>query len=445
MSTRRLWLVTKLDLQESLRRPFFWFWVIFMGWNAWMVSRGEWLVRSNSTSMGGNLAYVNSEFQIAYVAAIMGFFILSIFVAIAAGAPLIRDAENKVGEVLHSTPLSPGEYVWGKFLGAFGTTLLALAFFVALTILFTHGMPNPERPEAYGPFALRTYVVPILVILVPAALFIAGLAFALSRFTGNLILVFFIPIAGFLFFWGFFWGWNPPDLGQAGRFWASMLDPSGFKWLRWNFLTVDRGISYYNTRPIPWSMAYLLSRLGVALAGLLLVDLSRRHFANRLRTAKGATRRQRKALTEAPADLSAPRPVSEPLGVLGMRSKGHGALSGALAVARFEAKELLSHPPLYVLSAIVVALMSGFFVNQFENEFFTEIFLTSGVAAAASLGFLTANLLLLLTFYTVESLRRETATGAAAVIYASPVRTASLLLGKVLANAVVVFMILLAP
>ena len=441
MSIRRLWLVTRLDLQESLRRPFFWFWLIFMGWNAWMVSRGEWLVRSNSTSMGGNLAFVNSEFQIAYVAAIMGFFVLSIFVAIAAGAPLIRDAENKVGEVLHATPLSPGEYVWGKFLGAFGATLMALAFFVALTILFTHGIPNPERPEAYGPFALRIYVVPILVILLPTALFIAGLAFALSRFTGNLILVFFIPIAGFLFFWGFFWGWNPPGLSQTGRFLAEVLDPSGFKWLRWNFLTVDRGISYYNTQPIQWSAAYLLSRLGVALAGLLLVDLSRRHFANRLKTAKSATRRQRKA---AAAEAPATAPLSEPLGILGMSSKGHGALSGTLAVARFEVKELLSHPPLYVLSAIVVALMTGFFVNQFDNEFFTEIYLTPGAAAAASLGFLTANLLLLLIFYTVESLRRETATGAAAVIYASPVRTTSLLLGKVLANAVVVFMILLA-
>lgn len=442
MSIRRLWLVTRLDLQESLRRPFFWFWVIFMGWNAWMVSRGAWLVRSNSTSMGGNLAYVNSEFQIAYVAAIMGFFVLSIFVAIAAGTPLIRDAENKVGEVLHSTPLTPGEYVWGKFLGAFGSTLLALAFFVALTILFTHGMPNPERPEAYGPFALRIYVVPILIILVPTALFIAGLAFALSRFTGNLILVFFIPIAGFLFFWGFFWGWNPPDLGQTGRFLAEVLDPSGFKWLRWNFLTVDRGITYYNTQPIQWSAAYLLSRLGVALVGLLLVDLSRRHFANRLKTAKKASRWRRKATAaEAPA---APSPVSEPLGVLGMRSKGLGSLSGTLAVARFEVKELFSHPPLYVLSAIIVALMSGFFVNQFENEFFTEIYLTPGVAAANSLGFLTSNLLLLLLFYTVESLRREPATGAAAVIYASPVRTASLLLGKVLANGAVVLAVLLA-
>ena len=41
----------QLDLQDSLRRFFFWFWVIFMAFNAWMVSRGQWLVQSNSTSL----------------------------------------------------------------------------------------------------------------------------------------------------------------------------------------------------------------------------------------------------------------------------------------------------------------------------------------------------------------------------------------------------------
>jgi ABC-2 type transport system permease protein len=440
LSFRRLWLVTQLDLQESLRRPFFWFWAIFMGWNSWMVSRGAWLVQSNSTSLGGNLSYVNSEFQIAYVAAIMGFFVLSFFVAIAAGTPLIRDAENKVGEVLHATPLSPGEYVWGKFLGAFGSTLGVLALFVAMTIAFTHGMPNPERPEAYGPFALRIYVVPILVILVPAALFIAGAAFALGRFSGKPILVFFLPVAGFLFYWGYFWSWNPMDISQTTRFWIQMLDPSGFKWLRQTFLTVDRGIAYYNTRPIEWSKAYLLSRLGIAMVGLLLVDLSRRHFAGRLKTAKKAPRWQRKALAEAPATVRA----SEPLGILGMASRGRGALSGILTVARFEIKELFSSPPLYILSFIVLALMSAFFVSLFENEFQTSIYLTPGTGAAGSYNVLATNLLLLLLFYTVESLRREPATGAAAVIYASPVRTSSLLLGKVLANGVVVLVVLLA-
>ncbi|MES1241306.1 MAG: ABC transporter permease [Acidobacteriota bacterium] len=441
-AVRRLWLVTQLDLRESLRSLFFLFWVAFMAWNAWLVSRGNWFVRSNSTSMGGNLAYVNSEFQIAYVAAMIGFFLLSFsfLAAIAAGTSLIKDDEHKVGEVLHATPLSPGEYVWGKFLGAAGTCLAAVAVFAVLTAVFAHGMPDPERPEAYGPFALRIYLVPILVFLVPAVLFVAGLTFLLGRLSGRPILVFFVPVAFFLFYWFFYWRWNPPELSQTERFWLQMTDPSGFRWLRQNFLTVDRGIAYYNSRPVDYSAAFLLSRLGVALAGLGCVDLARRHFAGRLRTARKASRRAVSA-TPPPA---AKAPTTAPLSVLRMTSRPRGVISGALTVARFELAELFSHPALYILIPIILALVGLFFVNQFGAEFRSPIYLTSGVAAAGSMAILGTALLLLLLFYTVESLRREPMTGASSVVYTTPVRTPSLLLGKMIANGAIVAVTLLA-
>ncbi len=443
-AVRRLWLVTQLDLQESVRRPFLLFVVLFMAGNAWLVSRGEWIMRSNSTSLGGNLAYVNSEFQVAFVAAMIGFFVLSFFIAVLAGTPLIRDGEQKVGEILHSTPLTPGEYVWGKFLAAAGACLGAVAVYAVATALFAHAMPDPARPESYGPFALRIYLVPILVFLVPSVLFLAGLSFALGRLSGRLILVFFVPVAFFVFYWSFFWRWNPPGLSETARFWLQMIDPSGFRWLRQNFLTVDRGIAFYNTRPIDYSAAFLLSRAGVALAGLGLVDLARRHFAGGLRKARAASRSGQAALV--PAGAVAAVPSAAPLGVLRMTSgsrAGKGALRGALTVARFEAAELFSHPALYVLISIFLALISLAFVNQFSAEFGSPIYLTPGVAAAGSLTLLTTSLLLILLFYTVESLRREPDTGAAAVVYTTPVPTPSLLMGKALANGAVLALALL--
>ncbi|MFP5286580.1 MAG: hypothetical protein ACLGI9_12635, partial [Thermoanaerobaculia bacterium] len=89
-------------------------------------------------------------------------------------------------------------------------------------------------------------------------------------------------------------------------------------------------------------------------------------------------------------------------------------------------------------------LILFFYTSLFENEFQTGIYLTPGIAAAGGLNVVAAALLLLLLFYTVESLRREPATGAAAVIYSSPVRTPSLLLGKLLANGAVALVVLLA-
>jgi len=67
LSPRRFWLVASLDAAESARRPLFWLWAALMGFNAWLLSRGSWIYRSVDTSLGSPRAWVNSEFQVAFV------------------------------------------------------------------------------------------------------------------------------------------------------------------------------------------------------------------------------------------------------------------------------------------------------------------------------------------------------------------------------------------
>src|SRR4030095_8438690 len=167
-SFRRLGLVAGLDLQESLRRPLFLIFALLMVWNGYLMSRGAWIFRSIDTSLGGSKASRDSEFQTTYVYALISFFMVSFFVAVAAGMPLIRDAEYKVGDLLHSSPLRPGEYVWGKFLAALLAAIAAIAVLPLSTGLFTHLLPDPGNPEIYGPFHLLSYARPLLVFLVPA-------------------------------------------------------------------------------------------------------------------------------------------------------------------------------------------------------------------------------------------------------------------------------------
>ncbi|HEX9941491.1 MAG TPA: ABC transporter permease, partial [Thermoanaerobaculia bacterium] len=183
-SLRRLALVAGLDLQESLRRPLFIIFALLMVWNGWMMSRGSWIFRSIDTSLGGSKAWADSEFQTTYVYALISFFMVSFFVAVAAGMPLIRDAEYKVGDLLHSSPLRPAEYVWGKFLAALLATLAGVAVLPVSTGLLTHLLPDPGSPEIYGPFHLMNYARPLLVFLVPAVVFTAGVTFAIGRWTG---------------------------------------------------------------------------------------------------------------------------------------------------------------------------------------------------------------------------------------------------------------------
>src|SRR5260370_2905707 len=107
MSARRCWLIASADLAEAVRRPLFWLWAALMGGNAWLMSRGIWIYRSVDTSLGSPRAWANSEFQIGFVLPLLGFLLVSFFVAVAAGLPLLRDPQRRGGPLPAATPLPP--------------------------------------------------------------------------------------------------------------------------------------------------------------------------------------------------------------------------------------------------------------------------------------------------------------------------------------------------
>ncbi|PYQ59931.1 MAG: hypothetical protein DMF53_17955, partial [Acidobacteria bacterium] len=433
-SFRRLGLVAGLDLKESLSRPLFLIFALIMLWNGYLMSRGSWIFRSIDTSLGGNKAWADSEFQTTYVYALISFLMVSFFVAVAAGMPLIRDAEQKVGDLLHSTPLRPAEYVWGKFLAALLAAFAAVLVLPLSTGLLTHLLPDPGSPEIYGPFHLMAYVRPLLVFLAPAVVFTAGVSFALGRWTGRAILVFLFPVLVFLLCQSFLWGTYPPRISEGVSDVLRYLDPSGFRWLKESWLLTDRGIAFYNTRPIAYDAPFLLSRIGFAAAGLLLVDLSRRHFAGRLRRPARVRRPETAAAAAAPART---------LGVLGMTSRPVTFLRGAWAVTRFELQELIAQPGLYIFIPFILLFLYILYRDARGAEFNAVLLWTPGTAAAMGLPYLTFALGLLFLFYTVESLERERTSGIAPLFYATPAPTGAMVTGKLAANLAVLGVALL--
>jgi len=425
-SFRRLGLVAGLDFSESLRRPLFILFLLMMAGNGSCASRGAWIYRSIDTSLGSPKAWVDSEFQMAYIYGLIGFLLLGFFVAAASGTSLIRDAEYKVGDLLHSTPLRPGEYVWGKFLAALGGCLLAVAFMPLTTAVLSHLLPDPSQPDIYGPFRFAFYLRPFLIILLPPIVLTAGATFALGRFTGRPIVVFLLPIILFLFYNQIGWRWFPPTRDPQTASLLALLDPSGFRWMKEHWLFVDRGIDYYNKRAITYDTPFLLSRVAWTAFGLLLVDLSRRHFTVRLR------RPSRAAREDQAGKAAVARSEPSPLASLGMISRAPSFLRGALAVARFELAELRSQPGLYIFVPAMMLLLL-LLLRENYDDLGTPILLTPGNAAVKGFTILTLWLVLLLMFYTVESIERERSTSVAPVYYATPVRTSSVLAGKWLA------------
>ena len=450
MSLRRLWRVIELDLRHNARRPLFWIWALVIGLVAWGLLEGAIQIESGDSGVGGEKAHQTSEFGIAFLISIMVMVEFFFFVAVAAGTTLIRDGELKVGELLHSTPLRPGEYVWGKFLAALLSFLGVLAFFLAVTMFSHYVVSGAEQAETIGPFALSNYLRPALLFGIPPIVFVAGLTFYLGERTRRPILVFFLPVALFLLCDFLLWDYSPPDLAPWKNQALMFLDPVGFRWLNETWLQVDRGAEFYNTQAVTLDGLFLTNRVLLVLLGFLAVHLSSRHFARTLRGSPLPTKKRwfgkkDEAIQPVEPDSiqapTAPR-VLEPLTSLGMSSKPPGFLRSALAVAGAELRELKSQPGLYLFVPLIVVMAVALKVT-FRGAFDTPMLVTPGLYTLRMTGVLTTLISLLLMFYMVESLRREEGTGLGAIYYATPTRTAAMLFGKALANSLVGVAILL--
>ena len=101
----------------------------------------------------------------------------------------------------------------------------------------------------------------------PTIVFLAGVSFAVGEWTRRPVLVFLLPVAVLMVDVFFLWDWSPswldPRLDRA----LMLIDPAGFRWLNETWLKVDRGVSFYNTAPIPLDAGFLASRAALVAAG----------------------------------------------------------------------------------------------------------------------------------------------------------------------------------
>ena len=455
-SPKRAAAVFRLELAHTLSRPLFLFLVALLLLLSFGLSRGNVTIVSGDASVGGTKAWITSEFAIAFVLSNLVGVIYAFFLGIASGLAFVQDDECNVSELLRSTPLSPREYAWGKFLAVLAGFGAALGLHLLFAMLFNQLVPNPHTAEIRGPFELTNYLRPALVFAAPALVFFGGVAFWLGERTRRPLLVFLFPLAVFLLSIFFLWEWSPswldPRLNRA----LMLIDPSGFRWLNETWLRLDRGARFYNTARISLDAGFLASRAAFLALGLGAVWLAERGLARRRRGAEAGARgtalpaaatagaaTAEAATVEAvtaPADAVAAlagaggRPAP-PLAGLGMRSRPPGLWSGSLPVARAELRNLFGSPGVYVFGVLILlqtVLDSAVALGPFD----TEVLVTPGYLAVKTLGYLSALLCPLLMFYTVESIERDRSTGLAAIALATPTSTPSLLLGKGAANGV---------
>lgn len=440
MSLRRTYEVFRLDLAHNLRRPIFWILIVILAFMAWGLTTGNLRVSSGNSDVGGAKAHWTSQFGIARTLPALVFLLYVFFVAVAAGLVVIRDEELKVGDVLHSTPLSVGEYIWGKFAAVLASFVGILVLQLCLHAFFFHVVTGAKSAEYIGPFSVWNYLLPALIFAVPGLVFLSGTTFALGAITHRPILVFFLPIAALLLCAFFLWNWSPTWLDPRINDLLMWIDPAGVRWVEETWLKVDRGVAFYNTQPIALDAAFATSRIAFVAIGLLAVFASQRHLAASLRgNAKARVR-----ATRASAPMGAPAEhTAVPLASLGMRSVRTSLVRQILEVARVEARELKSQAGLYLFVPLILIEIIGSATYR-VGAFDTPLLATPGTLATGAMNTITAWVCALLLFYTVESLERERSKGLASIYYATPVRTTAILFGKSLANSFVGVVTLLA-
>ncbi|MDE2710840.1 MAG: M1 family aminopeptidase [Acidobacteriota bacterium] len=438
--------VARRELSSALRRPSYWFLLGVLGLTAFGFSQGNVTISSGEATAGGLRSHITSAaaqsmYQSVLITA-MGVW----FLAIGAGLVLIRDAELRVGEIVHGTRLTAREYVWGSFAGAVAAFGIIWGLNLGLSAGFNHVLATGADTPHIGPFVPGNYLIPALLFGLPQILFFAGVPFFLGAWTRRPIVVFAFPVAMVLLILGFLVTWSPSWLDPAINRALMLADPSGFRWLNETFLKLDRGVDFYNTAPLPPDMGFLLSRIGLAGIGLLAVEAAARNTARRL--LEGDTDSVVIGFRRGGGETTRPTGTPEPpataggtLRELGMRTVPPGFFAAVHAIARTEVRELLVRPWLYLFVPLIVwqsVSASLLALGPFDSP----LLVTSGAMAASQFNTLSLLVCILLLFYTVESLMKERTQRLAEIYRATPVGTGAMLLGKTVGNVAVAGVIL---
>ncbi len=382
-------------------------------------------------------AVANSAYALAPTFALSGFFVYPFFVALMAGLSVLRDEEANVAELLHSTPLTMAEYIWGKFAGVMAALLITVAVHVLIVIGFREAGVGGV---AQGPFALAAYLLAAGLFVVPGVLWLAGLTFVIGARTTAPMAVYLLPVALYVVEFVLLWNWHPRGINPTLDALLMVLDPTGLRWLTHSVFSDDRGIAWYNTAPLAVDRVLIVGRLVTILSPLAAVALLA-HGGRRVGLAGSPRGRWHRAIRAVRKRLRLRGGVTLPAAAFGnldrlhIRRRTPTALRATAVVLLAELRSLLRQPSGYLFAAFLFAVVTE--VGGAEADAYgSTAVLTAGGIAINALPAVTVLTCLFLLFVIVESLYRDRATGFDAIALSSPVPTTSLIVGKALAAIV---------
>ena len=428
--------MTRREFRAGLRQPVFWLILALLGIIAWTETGDPVHPYTSEIALTGIWPYNTSAVSQGLRQGGILLLITPWALAMTLGLVVIRDLELRIVEVFNSTRLTPREYVWGKFSGVTGFFLLVWGLYLVLSMGFDHIVQGSGGHYLIGPFALRNYLIPTLLIGLPQIICYAGLSLFIGTWTRRPVLVFLFPLVLLLYRFTPWWGWMPQGITET----VALLDPSGVFWVDDTFV-LGQTTEYLNTAALIPDLGFLLSRLAWAGLGLAGVVGAATIYARQVQT--GVSRRGHSSARGLLGFLRGPRATAteirrqaEPtLADLQMATRPLGFWRAANVIARSEIRDLLVRPGMYLCVPLILWIAMA-------RMSVIDSLLTSGILASRQYNELSMFMCLLLLFYTVESLYKERSLRMHEILGSAPVRTGAILFGKALGNSVMAAFIL---
>ena len=424
-----------LEVRTAWRRPSLWVLLAILFFLTWGFSSGSVAINTGSAVAGGERAFLNSEFNLAFGDILVFSIFYVFFVCTAFGNAPGEDDALRIMPIVGSTGLTPAQYVTGRWLGVAIVYAGIVAAHLAMQVAFFELYPLAEPEKMRGPFALMNYVRPMATFVLLPTLALGAVSFAIGAVTRQAVLVFALPVAILLSNIFFVWNFSPEWLPHWGNRALQAADITGFRWLNETWLKVDRGAGFYNRTPLALDALMVAQRTGLVVISAAALAVAARRESRRMRAPHAVADADRARII-ADADArqraraAAPR-EDAPLAALRMTQRPVGAAAAMLDAFRAEARELRRSPGLWVFVPLIALQCIGAIYTP--GAFDTPNLTSAGAFAAETYNTVTLLSALMVLYYFTESLARDDRSRIASIVNSSPASLAPLLLGRMLA------------
>lgn len=408
--------VAAFELRYQLRSPVFW------GTSLIFAILAYASIASDDIRIAwGGQVFRNAPLAVAVnsmVWTIFAVFMVTAFVS----TVVLRDTETGFGSIIHATPLSKFNYLFGRFAGGFLATCAAYLS-VPLGLLLAVALPGVD-PETVGPIHLGDYFLSFLALSVPTLFILSAAFFSLATITRSLVATYvgaLVLLAIYLFTSTYF---SRPEFGAG----ATLADPFGIASVE--YATRHWSAFERNTLFPPVTGLLLQNRLVWFGVALLLLALAWRSFARGV--SAPATAGKPKAAKPAPEGVVAMVRAKAAIAPPAERSLGRGPLA---ALTRHELLAVVRSPTFLIIlgfafvNAVVVLWLAG-------DDLTTTVYPVTRVMIEALLASKTIPLFVA-AFYAGELVWRDREARIHEIVGATPSPDWAFLLPKILAVATI--------